>query len=717
MAQRHLLNRSIFRAGVSASAILLAAPIAQAAEEPAPAPDPAEIVVTAQKREQNLLDVPLAVQAVSGDTLERQGTKEIDRLVDFVPGASVVSKSAPGFETIQIRGVASGTVGDATVGYYIDDVVFSIPNLQLSPPSRLVDLQRVEVLRGPQGTLYGNGSMGGLIRLITSDPDTKSLGLKAQGEVSGTDGGGANYAGDAAVNIPLAADVAGLRVSGGYEHLSGFGRNSTGTKLNDTDSWNLRGNLLLMPTEGLKIKLSVWHMDAKQAYGNGFVSAEPAILPEPYGIDPFIQTIATFYSGSIKWDLGGVSLQSGTSYIDHKLKIDTITPSVLLSFPVGIRNLSTFGTRSFSQELRLVSDNKSPFQWIVGGIYTNGRIASDIDVNIRGLGAPIPFLVTRSTDADSRPLRTKNYALFGEASYELFDGKLIPLVGLRYFHDDRSAAGTTSYLGTPIYGAGANTYNSVSPRFNLTFKPNKDTTIYGNIARGFRSGTIQTTAQVLLAQATGLTKANAVVAPDSLWTYELGGKFRLAGGTLLLDIAGYYTDWKNIQIPFNTIGGVPAVVNGGNARIKGIDLGLTWRTPLTGLSLQAVANINDATFRRVDPALAAALPTAQNGAKLPNVPKGNFTIAATYAGKLSERVRLNLYGAYAYRDRQQDLASGLYSANISQLTARAGVEFEKFRIEVFGDNLLNEHGPTLTTATAVQPLYPRRIGVSGSVKF
>lgn len=310
-----LSRTSALLAGAGTAALFAAPALAQDAA-PAASTDPLEIVVTAQKREQNLLDVPLAVQAVSGDVLERQGTKEIDRLVDFVPGASVVSKSAPGFETIQIRGVASGTVGDATVGYYIDDVVFSVPNLQLSPPSRLVDLQRVEVLRGPQGTLYGNGSMGGLIRLITSDPDTKSFGLKAQGEVSGTDGGGTNYAGDAAVNIPLVADVAGLRVSGGYEHLSGFGRNSTGTKLNDTDSWNLRGNLLLLPAEGVKVKLSVWHMDAKQAYGNGFVSAEPAILPEPFGISPFIKTVATFYSASVKWDLGGVSLQSGTLYLE-----------------------------------------------------------------------------------------------------------------------------------------------------------------------------------------------------------------------------------------------------------------------------------------------------------------------------------------------------------------------------------------------------------------
>ena len=146
-----------------------------------------EIVVTAQKRAQNLSDVPAAIQAITGDTLERRGTRSLSQLVDFIPGASIVSKSAPGFETIQIRGISSGTVGDATVGYYIDDVVFSIPNLQLAPPSRLLDLERTEVLRGPQGTLYGNGAMGGLIRIITTTPDTNSFGVKALGELSFTD--------------------------------------------------------------------------------------------------------------------------------------------------------------------------------------------------------------------------------------------------------------------------------------------------------------------------------------------------------------------------------------------------------------------------------------------------------------------------------------------------------------------------------------------------
>ncbi len=694
-----------------ASASLLAMALAGPAVAAAPVADDSEIVVTAQKREQNLSDVPAAIQAISGETLERRGISNLNDLVDFIPGASVVSNAGPGFSTIQIRGVSSGTVGDATVGYYIDDVVFSIPNLQLSPPSRLLDLERTEVLRGPQGTLYGNGAMGGLVRLITAKPNTDAFGIKALGEVSFTDGGGTNYDFDGALNVPLAKDKAALRISGGYEYLSGFADGAAGKDLNSTRSWNIRGKLFLAPTENVDINLSVWHIDNKQKYGNNLLTVDPPTVPDPFGVsDPHIATVATFYSGSLKWDMGGVALESGTSYIDHKLDIDNVVGSVLFGFPVGIRNDSLFKSTSFSQELRLVSQGDSPFKWIVGGLYTNAKIVSDIDVNIRGLGPPIPFLVTVGS-----PLRTKSFAIYGEASYSLFDGKLIPLVGLRYFNDHRSAEGSTYYGGSTVFGSVAKTFDAVSPRFNLTYKPSDTALVYANIAKGFRSGTIQTSAQATLGQLTGVANTNVLVDPDKLWTYEVGTK--LTFGKFYFDGSFYYTDWNNIQIPFNTIGGLPAVVNGGNARIYGVDLGANWRTPIAGLTLQGVANFNSAEFREVDPQLAASLATAQNGARLPGVPKQNYSAAAIYHGPLTDSLDLNLYGAYSFRDRQQDLASGLQSGRLQIVNLRAGVETKMFRFDVFADNLTNEKGPVLRTATAEQALYPRRIGASVTVKY
>ena len=477
MAMRNALTLST---RMSVSVIALSVASAAFAQTPASAdkanPDSADIIVTAQKREETLQSVPAAIQAFSGAQLERSGTRDLNQLVDFVPGASIVSSAAPGFSTIQIRGIAAGTVGDSTTGYYVDDVIFNIPNLQLSPPSSLFDLERTEVLRGPQGTLYGNGSMGGLVRLITATPDTKAFHARGQGEVSSTDGGGTNYGGDALVNVPLAEDVAGLRVSGGYRYASGFAeaRDKPGQKdLNPIDSWNVRGKLLLKPASNLDITLSVWHFDEKQKYNNNLVSVEPPILPNTFGTKPYNRVIATFYSGSVNLDLGGVSLQSGTSYLDHLLRFDTTVNTPALN----LRATGDFKSYSFSQELRLVSDNASPFRWIVGGLYTKARINSQFDYTI-------PFPVSATTTLFlplisqlPAPLRTESYAVYGEASYALFDGKLTPLVGLRYFHDKRSGAGTTVIYptftppGISLPSSGSANFNAVSPRFNLTYKP------------------------------------------------------------------------------------------------------------------------------------------------------------------------------------------------------------------------------------------------------
>ncbi len=188
-------------------------------------------------------------------------------------------------------------------------------------------------------------------------------------------------------------------------------------------------------------------------------------------------------------------------------------------------------------------------------------------------------------------------------------------------------------------------------------------------------------------------------------------------GKLFFDGSFYYTDWNNIQIPFGTIGGLPATVNGGNARIYGVDLGANWRTPLTGLTLQAVANFNSATFSSVDPQLAASLATAQNGARLPGVPRQNYLFAATYTTALRDNLDFNFYGAYSFRDQQQDLASGAQSGRLQIVNLRAGLETKHLRLDVFAENATDERGPVLTTLTAQQALYPRRIGASLTVKY
>ncbi|NWG45048.1 MAG: TonB-dependent receptor [Alphaproteobacteria bacterium] len=663
-----------------------------------------EIRVTAQKREQALSEVPLAVQAITGEELEQIGARQISDVVDFIPGASSVSQTAPGFETIQIRGISSGTTADATVGYYVDEVPFSVPNLQLAPPSRLYDLERVEVLRGPQGTLFGQGSMGGTIRVITAQPDLQDFRVRGRAELSDTEGGDLNHSVEGVVNLPIVRDRLALRVSGGMELLSGYAESPDfpgEDNLNESESWNVRGKLLFRPTESVDITLSAWLIDNDTDFFNTLQSVDPPRIERTSGVRSFIRTPVEFYSGVIDWDLGWASLVSATSYIDHELDFVAGVPSGFFD----VVNDSLFHTTSFAQEVRLVSDDAGALDWIGGVYYRKAKIESDIVFDITGFGTFID---------DIGEIDTKSWAAFGEVSYELFGGTVVPLVGLRYFEDDRSGSGYSRL--TTLSTQSENVFETLNPRFNLSIRPHDDVLIFGNVAKGFRSGAVQTQAQATAASLFLGIPVSTAIAPDELWSYELGTKLRLLGGSLRLDASVYYNDWSDIQTQF-TAGASVALANSGEAHSLGLDLALLWETPLDGLTLQFAGNINESEFDEVDPALAATTALAEGG-PIPNVPESNFTLSANFVRPLPNTSMDGFaYAAYAYRADQMDAASGLRSDALNDVSLRIGLEGDRWRATLFGENLFNEDDVVVRSADAAQILYPRRIGVSLEVDF
>ena len=671
-----------------------------AAGEPPAAADVEEIVVTVQKREQNLAEVPLSVQAISAEDLAVAGAAKVSDLVTLIPGASVVSNSTPGFETIQIRGISSGTTGDGLVGYYVDETPFGIPNLQLTPPSRLLDVERVEVIRGPSGTLYGQGSMGGTIKLVTARPDSSEFSGRAEGEYSHTSGGDSNYAFGAVLNVPILEDKLAARASGSFERLSGYAETPEFARknANDFESVNARVSLLFTPTDEIDLGLSYWRIENDQDFSNGLTPGLPVpTIGGTGGVRGFTDVEADLYSFTAAWDMGFATLTSNSSYIQHELDFLAPLLTVLL-------NDSTFETDSFTQELRLTSPGDQPLQWIGGFFYRDATIHSDIDFTFSGF--PVIDVVG--------DLDTKSWSLFGEISYDLFDGRLVPLVGLRYFEDDRGSEGIDRATGLPR-DVGPARYKRWSPRFNLAFQATENGLIYFNAAKGFRSGVLQTPAQAAASIALGIPTSTQI-APDELWTYELGARWSLFDGRLLLEASYYHTNWEDIQLQFATAA-IISLANGGDADIDGADLGVLWR-PAPGLTLQVVANVNDADFARVVPALGAALPTVNVGEPLPNVPNTTFMASADYEldlpwGELSARTHLS----YALREDTIDAASGLRSGDIDDLTFRIGVGDERWNAELFVLNALGDDDPVVRTGTALSILYPRRVGVKLGVNF
>lgn len=705
-------SRSKFTGSASAIALLgsmLATPVyAQDADEADN--DSSVIVVTAQKREQQLIDVPLAVQAISGEQLEDEGIKELNDLIESIPGASSVSRTAPGFETIQIRGISSGTTGDATVGYYVDDVPFSVPNLQLAPPSRLFDLQRVEVLRGPQGTLYGQGAMGGTIRMVTASPDLYDTLGRAQVEASTITGGEFSYALDGVVNVPVIEEKVALRVSGGYESVGGFA-DSTALNLqdiNDSESWNVRAKLLIAPTEDISLELGAWRVENSLDFRNTMDSANPPIIDTVStagGRQNLIDSSLTLISAVFKAEIGDTaSVTSSTAFIDHQLDFDS-------SFLAGgiLGNDSTFDTTTITQELRFASNGDGPFSWVFGGYYSGGEVKSDICLN---LALPCTTVFSLNINSAGR-LQTDAFALFGELSYALLDDRLVATVGGRQFWDTRKSTGFDRNTNTQtINGA---TFKTFNPRFNLSFKVSENFLVYTNVAKGFRSGAFQTAAQAAAASAALGITIDTAIQPDKVWSYEAGAKGRLFDGLIILDASVYRIDWSNIQLQ-STITGIATLSNGGNARSEGIDLGLTIR-PVTGLQFQFIGNINETEFTSVLPAIVAINPLAAPGTRIPAVPKTSFQTNASYtwdfAGWDAEGF---IRGGYTFRNSQLD-SSGLVSDELNEFNLQAGISKDSWKFQIFGDNITNKRVALTRGALGVQPNLPRRIGARFSIDF
>lgn len=722
---RSLTSRQLMtRAGVLALAAACYAGPAYAQEADDAARDDTEIVVTAQKREQNLLDVPLSIQAVSGKQLEEQGTKELNDLIESIPGASSVSRTAPGFETIQIRGIASGTTGDATVGYYVDDVPFSVPNLQLAPPSRLFDLERVEVLRGPQGTLYGQGAMGGTIRMVTAAPNYDDVLGRVQIEGSATAGGEGSYAFDGVFNVPLVPGAVALRVTGGYESVGGFadlarsngagGFTVTRKDVNDQESWNIRGKLGIRASDSVTIEIGAWRVENTLDFRNTMDSADLPLFNDTTGPDSrpnYIKTTLTLLSGVINADLGGAKLTSSTSYIDSLLDFDA---SFLYSPVFGsgyLRNDSSFKTKAFTQEIRLASNGDGPFNWLIGGYYSDGKIESDICLGlILACATPFPGFNINSTGK----IKTEAFAIFGELSYGLLDGRLVATVGGRYFEDKRTTSGLDRYTSTAT-PANSDKFTSFNPRFNLSFKASDNFLIFGNVAKGFRSGSFQTPAQATAAStALGITVPTAIQ-PDQVWSYEIGAKGKIADGLLTIDMALYQIDWKNIQLQ-TTISGVATLSNGGNARSKGIDLGLILR-PAPGLQFQAVANINETEFTSVLPAIVALNPRAAPGSRIPGVPESSLSLSASYNWTFGNSDLKGSFAAgYTFRNSQLD-STGLQSDKLNEFNLRAGLAKDGWKLTLFAENLFNERVALTRGSLGIQPNFPRKIGARLAIDF
>ena len=698
------------------AALLLASPLCALAQTApttnsgpgaaaSPSSDVQEVLVTAQKSGvQSLQATPLAIQAFSAEDLKERNVTSIDDLVSMVPGAYEGQQQSVASRSYNLRGAGgSNANGDSPIGYYLDDVPFIVTNFGIAPPIRFIDLQQVEVLRGPQGTLYGQGSSGGVFIFRTRDPDLNHFTATAETQIGGTDGAGSpNYSVGGAVSIPIVDGKLAVRISGGHSYNSGWADEYYGAYNGTPDKKDVNGSrnddfrisALFEPTDNLTFHTQYWEFEPRQQFTGFTTSVSPPYFSGTAGQNSFSNGRFELWSFTATATFHDFAVTSATSNLKGDFGINIpIAPAGFFS--------SVFFPRMFAEELRAYSTGTSPLHWILGAAYQDGQGPQANLLSLPAAGLHI--------DADNNTL-TVNHAFFGELSYGLFDGKLVPLIGLRTYHDDRTFQDGTTSLGS--------TKNVFTWRGNLSWIPNDNLTTFATVSTGFRPGIVQSQVQVQSLNEAGVP-ADVALKPETSENYELGTKWRTDDKNLSVGLNLYQTYYSNLQASVNgAISGVNGFANFGNATSKGIDYEVQWHTPVKGLLFSVVGNIAHSVFDRVDPAVELSNPQYSPGSRLVNSIDHTFRVDASYTQDIFS---LEGFSDLNYALTGNRLQSGnLIAPQYHVINATFGVRKGHYEVALIGDNLGNARGPLFIGTTGPdsgQGLTPRTVSLRVRATF
>ena len=707
------------------------------------------ITVTAQKRPQVLIDVPQSITVVSGATLEHQQATNFQDYLKLVPGLQL-DQSNPGEGRLILRGLNTGGVA-SSVAVYLDETQFGsstglVNGAVLAADFDTFDVNRIEVLRGPQGTLYGANSLGGLLKFVTNDPDTRRVLARGRVSLEDTKGGDVSYRGQAVINVPLSSTVA-FRASGSYRRDGGF-IDSVGTKgtdgfgnvltsdfaknINGSKSYGGRASLLFKPSDVFSLRLSADLQDIRTESPT-FVESDPNTLQELHGgltqsrfLHPFGNLDYRVYNALLNYDLGFATLTSSTSFgkQDQTRRQDlTFNLLGLIKFFTGaftgtpvtsdISLDQNTNDKKFTQEVRLASHQNDRFEWLLGGYYTKeeGLIFQQFlgfdPITKNPTVFPPLFTPLAQVSLSSH---YKEFAGFANATVHLTDRFHLDFGG-RYSHNDQRAAQTAKGIlaGNVVINTNLKSSDhvftySVAPRFEI----DKQASVYVRVAKGYRPGGPN------VVPPNPPAGFQASFGPDTSTNYELGFKGETRDHRASLDAAIYHIDWNNIQL-LTSINNFGLNINGGKAKVDGAELTATYR-PIPGLNLSGNAAYTNARLGDDLPPVGGAV-AALSGTQLPWTPKFSFALNGDYSWPITGRAEAFVGASYRHlSDQTADYDAAFRTANGHQrivpsygvFDLRGGVDFGRFSIEAYAKNLFNSDGKISTTGTTANglPLYP-----------
>jgi iron complex outermembrane receptor protein len=521
------------------------------------------VTVTATKRNERITDVPLAVTAIGASEIRDRGAVDIRDMQYSVPGLNI-QEQTPGANRIQLRGVNAGFgTGLPIVGTYLDEMGITIDQQSRDSLVPLVDMSRIEVLRGPQGTLYGEGSMAGTIRYLTRSPSLTEADGFVEASLYQHKDGGVGHRLSGAFGTPLMKGKAGLRIAAGSDKLAGWiDYPQMGLKdANGVKRYFVRPKLLIQPNERLSISLLALHSRFEADSDNIANVANPAVrlrttlFPAKDNSD--------LANAIVSYDFGPVTLTSSTGYLKRDFGFTASLSGGALRFTTD----NSF--EQWNQELRLSSNGDGPLQ------YTVGVWARDYTslIDRRGTLNGAPFAAVRRVGTD--PVDSKSSAIFGDATWKLSQ-RVELSAGGRYYNDERTIRSTT-----PAFGPVTAKFNAFSPRVSGRYEWSRNASTYATLSKGFRSG--------------GFNGNGTFYEPETLWNAEVGHKAVLAPG-LFLDGVAYYADYRDRQAQSAieiSPGAFQAITkNVGKASGPGVEAAVNAKLP-AGLELTATLGWND----------------------------------------------------------------------------------------------------------------------------
>ncbi|MGO9934333.1 MAG: TonB-dependent receptor [Steroidobacteraceae bacterium] len=736
------LKLAVLAASGVAGAFLSQASAALDAADASDKDELVSIIVTAEKRAEPLANVPMSVTALEGGLLDKLADRDFSDYAAMVPGLSLVS-AQPGVTRLTLRGQNAGGDG-STVAVYLDESPFGsssalLNGAVLTGDFDTWDLQRIEVLRGPQGTLYGANSEGGLLKFVTTAPVLGSFSGAVETTGESVEHGGNGGDVRAVVNIPLGDKVA-LRIGGFDQDVPGYIDDPlSGQKdLNEGHKHGGRASLLAEPSDDLSIRLTAESQDSTYQ-GTPLVDVNPVTLQPVYGDltqERFLSEPSSFkydnYNATIDWNAGPFSILSTTSYgiLDSDYVTDAtstvlIPPSTTLGEFLGavigpglggyIDNNTALS--KFTQEIRLTSPAADRLEWQVGGYFTHeiGNLTEHLNaVTLPGAGpSGLPSLEVPILDSTY-----KEYAGFANLTYH-FNSQFDIQAGGRFSKNEQTATETITgllvspqYYSTPSSGH-VFTY-SVAPQWHV----DADTMVYARVASGYRPG--------------GPNALPPLAPPDvprefgsdKTVNVELGIRSKQLDGQLSIDVAAFHVNWTDIQL-LEVVNNFGVNGNGGTAKSQGLEWTFGY-IPVHGLNFTWTGAYTDAYLTAPAPGV-----NGQEGDPLPYAPKWSSSLDGEYDWAAFADYKAFVGATWSYvGSRSSDFGSNPAGTGQVDLPvyntvgARVGLDNNHYRVMVYGKNLGNSDGITFYSSSGapglngdVGVIQPRTIGVTLSAKF